>query len=91
MRRNLLIHILSRPGARAVPGSVGEALSVLRDDVDMAGVIVGWPPDALGGIAQKPRIVEGRIEIRDGRISKNVDARLAGLHEGPKFNVASTP
>jgi ATP-binding cassette subfamily B protein len=50
MRRNLLAHILNRPGARAVPGSVGEALSVLRDDVDMAGIIVGWPPDALGAL-----------------------------------------
>jgi ATP-binding cassette subfamily B protein len=50
MRRNLLAHILDRPGARATPGSVGEALSVLRDDVDMAGIIVGWPPDALGAL-----------------------------------------
>jgi ATP-binding cassette, subfamily B, bacterial len=50
MRRNLLAHILDRPGARAVPGSVGETLSVLRDDVDMAGIIVGWPPDALGAL-----------------------------------------
>ncbi len=50
MRRNLLACILDRPGARAVPGSVGEALSVLRDDVDMAGIIVGWPPDALGAL-----------------------------------------
>jgi ATP-binding cassette subfamily B protein len=50
MRRNLLAHILDRPGARAVPGSVGEALAVLRDDVDMAGIIVGWPPDALGAL-----------------------------------------
>ncbi|HEY6170345.1 MAG TPA: ABC transporter ATP-binding protein, partial [Verrucomicrobiae bacterium] len=32
-----------------------------------------------------------RIEIRDGKIAKNVDARLAGLHEGPKFNIASAP
>lgn len=33
LRRNLLIHILSRPGARALPGSAGEALNRFRDDV----------------------------------------------------------
>jgi ATP-binding cassette subfamily B protein len=34
LHRNLLAHILARPGARALPGTVGEALSTLRDDVD---------------------------------------------------------
>jgi putative ABC transport system ATP-binding protein len=29
-----------------------------------------------------------RIEIRDGKIAKNVDSKLAGLSEGPKFSVA---
>ena len=29
-----------------------------------------------------------RIEIRDGKIATNVDARLAGMREGPKFQVA---
>ena len=33
MRKNLLEHILKRPGARAVPGSPGEAISRFRDDV----------------------------------------------------------
>ncbi len=34
LRHNLLQRILERPGARAVPGSPGEAISSLRDDVD---------------------------------------------------------
>ncbi len=34
LRRNLLVRILERPGARALPGSVGEALSTFRDDAD---------------------------------------------------------
>ncbi len=34
LRRNLFEHILKRPGARAVPGSPGEAISRFRDDVD---------------------------------------------------------
>src|ERR1041384_5151206 len=29
-----------------------------------------------------------RIEIRDGKIARNVDSKLAGLNEGPKFSVA---
>jgi ATP-binding cassette subfamily B protein len=33
MRKNLLERILKRPGARAVPGSPGEAISRFRDDV----------------------------------------------------------
>ncbi len=34
LRKNLFEHILDRPGARAVPGSPGEAISRFRDDVD---------------------------------------------------------
>jgi ATP-binding cassette subfamily B protein len=47
LRRNLLARILGRPGARALPGSVGEAISTLRDDVwDLEGVN-GLPLDLL--------------------------------------------
>jgi ATP-binding cassette subfamily B protein len=56
VQQNLLTRILERPGARAIPGSVGEALSTLRDDVEaMWGA--GWAFDviaytifALGGL-----------------------------------------
>lgn len=34
LRKNLFEHILKRPGARAVPGSPGEAISRFRGDVD---------------------------------------------------------
>jgi ATP-binding cassette subfamily B protein len=34
LRKNLFEHILKRPGARAVPGSPGEAISCFRGDVD---------------------------------------------------------
>jgi ATP-binding cassette subfamily B protein len=34
LRRNLFEYILKRPGARAVPGSPGEAISRFRGDVD---------------------------------------------------------
>ena len=47
LRRNLLAQILARPGARALPGSIGEAISVLRDDVDDLEQIDGLPFDLL--------------------------------------------
>lgn len=47
LRRNLLARILERPGARPVPGTVGEAISTLRDDVEMAGGITDWLFDAV--------------------------------------------
>ncbi|MBI5774883.1 MAG: ABC transporter ATP-binding protein [Verrucomicrobia bacterium] len=31
-----------------------------------------------------------RIEIRDGKIARNVDTRLAGQREGPKFSLAGS-
>jgi ATP-binding cassette, subfamily B, bacterial len=47
LRRNLFARILDRPGAQSLPGSVGEALSTLRDDVEtMWGA--GWAFDVVG-------------------------------------------
>lgn len=47
IRHNLLARILERPGARALPGSSGEALSTFRDDVEtMWGG--GWAFDVVG-------------------------------------------
>lgn len=48
LQRNLLTRILERPGARPVPGSTGEALSTLRDDVDSLQIMPGWFFDAIG-------------------------------------------
>jgi ATP-binding cassette subfamily B protein len=47
LRRNLLARILARPGSRALPGSVGEAISTLRDDVDDLERVDGLPFDLL--------------------------------------------
>lgn len=47
LQRNLVARILERPGAKALPGSVGEAISTLRDDTEtMWGA--GWAFDVLG-------------------------------------------
>ncbi len=50
LQRNLLARILERPGATAVPGSVGEAISTMRDDVDTMAVMADWGFDALAGL-----------------------------------------
>jgi ATP-binding cassette subfamily B protein len=47
LRRNLLARILARPGSRALPGSVGEAIATLRDDVDELEGVDGVPLDLL--------------------------------------------
>jgi ATP-binding cassette, subfamily B, bacterial len=45
LRHNLLTHILERPGARALPVSVGEAISTLRDDPGMVEETSDWTLD----------------------------------------------
>ena len=47
MRRNLLARILERPGARALPGSPGEALNTLRDDVGEIENVMSWLADQV--------------------------------------------
>lgn len=57
LQHNLLARILERPGAQALPCSVGEAISTMRDDVEtMWGAgwvfdVVGYASFALGGLA----------------------------------------
>ena len=47
LRFNLLGRILERPGAQALPGSIGEAISTVRDDTEsMWGA--GWAFDVVG-------------------------------------------
>lgn len=47
MRRNLLAFILNRPGAQSIPGSPGETLNTLRDDVDEVTSVMGWLADQV--------------------------------------------
>ncbi|MGA7672367.1 MAG: ABC transporter ATP-binding protein [Nitrolancea sp.] len=48
LRRNLLRHILSQPGAAALPFSIGEAISRFRDDAHEAEDNLDWSNDVLG-------------------------------------------
>ena len=47
LRRNLLAHILNRPGAKAIAVSPGEALNTLRDDVGEIESVIGWLADQI--------------------------------------------
>ncbi len=48
LRRNLLEHILRRPGAHAIPGTTGEAISRFREDVEQLGTAVDNTLDLVG-------------------------------------------
>lgn len=48
LRRNMLKHVLTEPGARAIPCSPGEAISYFRDDVDETEEALSWSVDAFG-------------------------------------------
>jgi ATP-binding cassette subfamily B protein len=50
LRKNLLRHILNRPGAAPLPDSPGEAISRFRDDVWEIPLFVIWINDILIGI-----------------------------------------
>jgi ATP-binding cassette subfamily B protein len=42
MRKNMFERILERPGARALPGSTGEAISRFREDPEEVGNFTAW-------------------------------------------------
>lgn len=48
LRRNLLAHLLQRPGARALPDTAGEALNHFRDDALQAEDAISWTLDIIG-------------------------------------------
>lgn len=66
LRRNLFSSILDRPGARAVPGSPGEAISRFRGDVnEFSGFVVEVVfPLSFGTFALVAMIVMVRINAR---------------------------
>ena len=47
LKRNLLQRILERPGAQAVPGSPGEAISSFRDDVQAIRAMMSITVDTI--------------------------------------------
>src|SRR5260370_40579553 len=48
LRRNLLRHVLDRPGAHALPYSIGETISRFRDDAYQAEDNLDWTDEIVG-------------------------------------------
>lgn len=70
LRRNLLAHVLRAPGARALPGSPGEAISNFRDDVEQAEEATSWSVDTLGLVG---------FVVAASWILLSIDAQLTAL------------
>ncbi len=81
LRKNLFEHILKRPGARAVPGSPGEAISRFRDDVDE---IAGFMAESLilTGFALASVVAVVVMLSIDARITLVVFAPAGRRHGG---------
>lgn len=64
----------------------GEAILQLFRNLSLEGRTIALVTHDPEIAAVTPR----RIEIRDGKIAQNINQRLAGLHEGPKFQNLGT-
>ena len=66
MRKNLLEHILSMPGARSLPSSTGEAISRFREDAEEVGNFTVWALFLLatGSFGVIALVTMARINLR---------------------------
>ena len=51
LRKNIVVNLLRRPGAEALPVSAGDAISRLRGDVAEVADFPTWLPDVLGHVS----------------------------------------
>jgi len=68
LRRNLLRHILKRPGAHALPYSIGETISRFRDDAYEAEDNLDWSDEIVG---------QGLLTVVAFLILLRIDVRMA--------------
>nr|WP_245302757.1 ABC transporter ATP-binding protein [Symbiobacterium terraclitae] len=76
--RNLLERILRRSGSGTAPGSVGEAISTLRDDVESVDGVVDWPFDVTAALAYASGAIAVLLTV-DARITVAVFLPLAAV------------
>ena len=67
LRRNLLRHLLKRPGAHALPYSIGEAISRFRDDAYQAEDAIDWSDEITG---------QGLLAVGAFLLLLHIDARM---------------
>jgi ATP-binding cassette subfamily B protein len=66
LRRNMLAYVLGQPGAVALPGSPGEAISTMRDDPRAAESILSWAIDQVDSMVYTAiaLIILLRVDVR---------------------------
>ncbi len=67
LRRNLLRHVLERPGAQALPYSIGETISRFRDDAYQAEDNLDWTDEIVG---------QGLFAVGAFLVLLHIDARM---------------
>ena len=67
LRRNLLRHVLNRPGAHALPYSIGETISRFRDDAYQAEDSLDWSDEITG---------QGLLAVGAFLILLSIDVRM---------------
>src|SRR5205085_2834115 len=73
LRQNVFEHVLSRPGAVALPGTPGDAISRLRHDADDIGHFVGAVFSTVGNASRQ------RAAIRDTIFNALLGTSFGGL------------
>ena len=78
LRRNLLTHLLARPGALALPYGIGETISRFRDDAEIAEDSLDWTDEIIssGVIAL---VAVGILFSINGLLTAVVLAPLVGV------------
>ncbi|MDB5075589.1 MAG: transporter ATP-binding protein [Chloroflexi bacterium] len=80
LRRNLLRHVLNRPGAQALPYSIGETISRFRDDAYQAEDCLDWTDEILG---------QGLFALVAFLVLLHIDARMTLVANLPLVIVAA--
>lgn len=80
LRRNLLVRLLRRPGAQALPYSIGETISRFRDDAYHAEDAVDWSDEIVG---------QGVIAVVAFLVLLRIDARMTLIAILPLVLVAA--
>lgn len=80
LRRNLLRHILDRPGAHALPYSIGETISRFRDDAYQAEDDLDWTDEIVG---------QGLFAVGAFLVLVHIDARMTLVTIVPLMIVAA--
>jgi ATP-binding cassette subfamily B protein len=84
LRRNVLAAVLDKPGARALPGAVGEALNTVRDDVLAIEDLLSWLIDQISFVSYAA-VALGILLAIDAKITSIVVLPLCFVLVGARW------